>query len=105
MKKGAEFWEAHVASARLEGVPSNDYARRHGLSVSALYYWQRKLRKVGDGGAVVQSGKFVALHLSATGSHRNDCNLVLPSGLRLEMSALPEPEWLAALGRATQGAR
>jgi hypothetical protein len=22
MKKGTEFWEAHVASARLEGVPS-----------------------------------------------------------------------------------
>ena len=35
----------------------------------------------------------------------NLCTLVLPSGLHLEMSALPAPEWLTALERAFPGAR
>ena len=44
MKMGAEFWVEHVAAAGLETIPASEYARRHGLSVPALYYWQRKLR-------------------------------------------------------------
>jgi len=31
--------------------------------------------------------------------------LVLGSGVRMEMSALPAPEWIVALGRVAQGER
>jgi len=64
MKMGAEFWVEHVAAAVLETIPASEYARRHGLSVPALYYWQRKLRAVscqccghGDGGGGVGGNK------------------------------------------------
>jgi hypothetical protein len=96
---GTEYWVAHVAAVKLEAVSASEYASRHGLSVTALYYWQRKL-KANEGG---QESKFVALCVAA--QRPSPCTLVLPSGLHLEMSALPAPEWLAALGRALPGSR
>ena len=103
MKRGTEFWAAHVAAVKLEAISASEYARRHGLSVAALYYWQRKLKSNAEKSEAGQASKFVALHVAA--ERPNLCTLVLPSGLHLEMSALPAPEWLAALGRALPGAR
>ena len=103
MKIGTEFWAAHVAAVKLEAISASEYARRHGLSVTALYYWQRKLKSNAGVSGSGQEGKFVALRVAAQRS--SPCTLVLPSGLHLEMSALPAPEWLAALGRAMPGTR
>jgi hypothetical protein len=44
MKAGAVFWAEHVAAIKREGVSASAYARQHGLSVAAVYYWQRKFR-------------------------------------------------------------
>lgn len=103
MKMGAEFWAAHVAAAKLETISASEYARRHGLSVAALYYWQHKLKSNAGAGGAGRESKFVALRVAALCPC--SCTLVMPSGLHLEMSALPTPEWLAALGRALPGAR
>ena len=107
MKMGTEFWADHVANAKLAGGSASAYAKRHGISVAALYYWQRKLKAAIEVGESSQASKFVALRVAeAFAAQRpSGCTLVLPSGMRLEMSALPAPEWLAALGRAAQGAR
>lgn len=103
MKMGTEFWMAHVAAVKLEAISASAYARQHGLSVAALYYWQRKLKSKAEVSGAGQESKFVALHVAA--QRPCLCTLVLPSGLHLEMSALPTPEWLAALGHALPGAR
>lgn len=42
MKMGMEFWTQHVAAARLQATSASDYAKQHGISVTALYYWQRQ---------------------------------------------------------------
>ena len=100
---GTEFWMAQVATVKLEAISASAYARRHGLSVAALYYWQRKLKVNAEEIEAGQESKFVALRVAA--QRPCLCTLVLPSGLHLEMSALPTPEWLAALGHALLGAR
>lgn len=112
MKMGAEFWVDHVAAAKLETISASEYARRHGISVAALYYWQRKLRaatanmpkEVSKHAKSARASKFVALRVTDTVAVQQQslCTLVLLSGMRLEMSALPSPEWLAALVRAAQ---
>lgn len=106
MKIGTDFWTEHVAAAKLEGGSTKVYAQRHGISVTALYYWQRKL-KAAEIGEASQASKFVSLRVSeaVVAPRSPGCTLVLPSGMRLELAALPSPEWLAALGRAAQGAR
>ncbi|MEO8407698.1 MAG: hypothetical protein ABI476_04640 [Oxalobacteraceae bacterium] len=82
------------------------YAKRHGISVTALYYWQRKSKATPEIGESGQVNKFVALRVTAAVVARRSpsCTLVMPSGMRLEISALPGPDWLVALGRAAQGA-
>ena len=114
MKMGTEFWVGHVAAAKIASISASEYARRHGISVAALYYWQRKLRAATAGtpkevtkhAKSVHASKFVALRvLDKVVAPSCQCTLVLPSDLRLEMSALPSPEWLAALAHATQGVR
>ena len=103
MKKGAEYWVAHVGAIKLEGISASEYARLHNLSVAALYYWQRKLKSNTEESKAGRESKFVALRVAE--QHPCLCTLVLPSGLHLEMTALPAPEWLAALGRALPGTR
>ena len=112
MKNTRQFWSNHVEAIKSQGITTSAYARRHGISVAALYYWQRKLQLVAvpHSMALVVSkpkSKFVALRVSDAVAPMAQpswgCTLVLGGGMRLEMSALPDPQWLAAVGRANQG--
>ena len=114
MKMGTEFWESHVAAAKHETISASEYARRHGISVAALYYWQRKLKtatastpkKVSTPAHPTHANQFVELRvLDKQSIPPCPCILIISSELRLEMTALPEPSWLVALGYAMQGAR
>lgn len=111
MKNTREYWSGHVTTIKTEGVTTSTYARQHKLSLASLYYWQRKLQSQSAPHSVAVAApkpqsKFVALRVSdavadiAPPSRR--CTLVLAGGMRLEMSALPDPDWLAAVGRANQ---
>ena len=106
MKVGAEFWAAHVAAIKQEAISASAYAKRHGISLAAVYYWQRKSKAAGQRATASKAGKFLALRVAAVNAPRSTgCTLILSSGMRLEMPALPAPEWLAALESAAQGVR
>ena len=114
MKMGTEFWAGHVAAAKRETISASGYARRHGISVAALYYWQRKLKpataitpnEVSKLAKPAHASSFVELRvLDKQVIPPCQCTLVLSPDLRLEMSALPELSWLVALGYAMRGAR
>ena len=100
-----EFWAAHVAAVQREGVSVSSYAKRHDISLASLYYWRRKLKASAGIGAVASTGKFVALRMADAAPSDCRCILVLASGLRVELPALPAPAWLAALEQARSGAR
>jgi len=106
MKKGSAYWMEHVVAIKREGISASAYAKRHAVAVARLYYWQRKLRAPAVAAEALEPRAFVALRVGhAIGARvMAHCSLVLESGVRLEMTALPTPEWLAAVGRATQGA-
>lgn len=108
MEGDTEFWTSHVEACRREGCAASVYARRNGLTLASLYYWRRKLQlaaAVNDGGG--PAGKFVSLRVMdvAAGAPTGPCTLVLRSGLRLELAALPPPTWLLAFDQAHAGAR
>ena len=80
MEGNTEFWTSHVEACRREGSAASVYARRHGLTLASLYYWQRKLKlaaSVNDDGG--PAGKFVALRVMdvAAGAPTGQCILVL----------------------------
>jgi transposase-like protein len=101
-----QYWSGHVAAVKSQAITTKAYAQRHGLVLSTLYYWQRKLKPTA---ATRQPGKFVSLHVKAphdaARAVASNCTLVLGAGVRLEMSALPDPQWLTALARCAHGVR
>jgi len=112
MDQRATFWTDHVAAAKLVSISASAYARQHSISVAALYYWQSKLKKAAlqpevSAKPTTDSAKFVALRVAApiTPVRPVPCALILGSGMRLDMAALPDPAWLVALARAAHGER
>ena len=108
MEGNTDFWISHVEACRREGSAASVYARRHGLTLAPLYYWQRKLKlaaSVNDDGG--PAGKFVALRVMdvAAGAPTFPCTLVLRCGLRLELATLPSATWLLAFDQAHVGVR
>jgi transposase-like protein len=110
MKGDTEFWTSHLEACRRSGAAASVYARQHGLTLSSLYYWRRKVKLAAadsDGSAGDAASKFVALRVvdAAAGAATGRCTLVFGSGLRLELAALPSAAWLLALDQARTGAR
>ena len=114
-----QYWVKYVASLELEGGSVQAYARAHGISADCLYYWRRKLNKKSPPSpskVAVQrnvTNKFVALRVADTPnvvqriaqSGTGNCTLLIGNNIRLDMAALPTPEWLASLARTAQGVR
>jgi transposase-like protein len=107
MKRTPEFWQGHVEAAKREGTTTSKYAARHGVPIKSLYRWQRKLMASSVAASPMLASAFVALRVAdaVTASAAANCSLMLGGGLRLDLSALPPSDWLAALVRAAQGAR
>lgn len=114
MKNDPSFWSTHVAAIQIAGISTSAYSRQHHLLLANLYDWQYKLQPQAPRQplAIVPptsklQSNFVALRLSgvtAYGAAALSCasTLVLKGDERLEMSALPEPQWLVAVDRANQ---
>lgn len=108
MEKGSQFWAGHLLEIKLTGISARQYAKHHSISVKSLYYWKRKLNMAPTAqSAASPASKFVALRVAPAVAvvASSNCTLIMAAGLRLEMAALPAPEWLAALSAAVQGAR
>lgn len=107
--QGREFWEPHVEGLTASGLTSVGYAREHGLSVHALGWWRRKLKGMSSKQSVTGSSKsspFVALKVAEPMMLRSmDVTLAIGSDVRLQMSELPPPAWLAQFGLAIRGGR
>ena len=110
---GQAWWESHLNAIASEGIDAKTYARREGLSVSNLYYWRRRIKAQIHGPlqpaprstvavTAPPSRRFVPVVTLGTNSdHTIDRHvLILNSGLRLELSSLPNPQWLAQVSQA-----
>ena len=75
-------WRRHVTTWRARGVPARAYCEEHGLSVSSLYGWSRKLAaRDGDQSSVAMSPRFVAVDVRPEPASANDpCIEITPDG-------------------------
>lgn len=107
MGNSMAIWLEHQASIKREGISTSAYAKRHNIPLKNLYYWLRKARAAAVPASVVAPKVFVALRVAEPVAlpAPMSCVLILGSGIRLEMPALPSPAWLLALSRSVQGAR
>lgn len=100
MTNGRKYWSDHLASIEVEGVTTKAYAEREGLAVGSLYAWRRRLKSGQPAQRRPQGGSgFVSVRVRSA-SEPMGCTLAIGAGMRLELSQLPNPEWLAALSAA-----
>lgn len=105
MSKGMQYWSDHLAAIAAEGIQTRAYAKREGLSASALYYWRKRLKAAAADSAIVSlaapraGGPFVAVQVSDVFQSVR-CSLTVAPGVRLELMQLPSPDWLASLAGA-----
>ncbi len=108
---GRDYWEPHVEGLRASGLTVVSYAREHGLSVHALGWWRRKLRAASSNGSVTatapsKSSPFVALKVAEPMMAPSaNVTIMIGSDVRLQLSGLPPPAWLATLSSAVRGVR
>ena len=114
MKNAQHYWSSHITAIKSQGGTASDYARRHDLALASLYYWKRKLQLAPTALSASEpvtapkiSSKFVSLRVrdpvQDMAQSAWPCTLVFAGGMRLEMSALPDPKWLAAVQCGAQG--
>lgn len=115
--KGAAYWSQQLAAIEATGLSTAEYARREGLSINQIHKWRTRLRNgpvgvtqstaVGMRPAVTRS-RFVALHVREAEGHASAIGpspagiQVFAGRVRLELPALPAPQWVAALSWALQ---
>lgn len=97
---GSKYWSEHLAAIEAEGVTTKAHAEREGLAVGSLYAWRRRLKRGQPAQRRLQGGAgFVSVRIRLA-SEPMECALVVGAGMRLELSQLLNPAWLAALSAA-----
>ena len=120
MKQGKSYWLGHVAAANDSRLSLAQNARDNGVPLKMLYVWRSKFKAQSLPEAAVSANKargdtqrFIAVSVAralptnsiATTAAQPRCRLILAPGVGLEISELPDPNWLIALQRAAQGGR
>lgn len=100
MSEREQFWLSHLTAIKAEGITTNAYAQREGLSVGALYQWRKRFAAGGRPSPAHAVGGFVPVRVASRPTEAIGCTVVIEPGLRLECAALPGVDWLAALSVA-----
>ena len=88
-------WLAHLEQARQQNLSLQEYARRTGLKATSLYAARTRQNKAHPQ-AVATPVSFAEVRMAAAGP-ADTCILHLAPGIRLQLSVLPSPQWLAAV--------
>jgi hypothetical protein len=97
MTKRQQFWLAHIQAAMRGGEQLQRYAKRHGLSVAALYNAKSVFKRAGllkHASGELAPSAFVAVQIAAPVQPLMRCRLQHQSGWQLEMERLPDAKWL-----------
>ena len=88
-------WIAHLEQAQQQKLTLREYARRVGIKAATLYAARKWLNEKASRGASVPVS-FAEAQVVGDGPLES-CVLHLAPGLRLQMAALPSPQWLVTL--------
>jgi len=96
MTKRQQFWLTHIEAATCSGEQLQRYAKRHGLSVAALYNAKSVFKRAGllKPSTELTANAFVPVQIAQSPIR---CRLQHLSGWQLEMERLPDAKWLRDL--------
>lgn len=107
LTKRQRFWLAHVRATVSSGESLQQYAKRHRLSLGALYNAKSVLKRSGllrviSRPSAASVPAFVPVRIEPKTDEPIGCRLH-HAQWQLEMERLPDPQWLLALMRGGDG--
>ena len=100
---GSDFWKSRIAEHERSGLTQQAYVDMHGLSIQTFCRWRKRLSKDATALVLAQPVRFVEL-TAETVAEAPGVRLCLGS-VRLELSELPPPAYLAAVHNHVEAAR
>jgi len=103
-----QHWRRHMAAWRQGGWIQAEYCRKHGLAPADFSWWKSELARRdavaerGTGSAV--AAPFVPVEVVAREAESLACEVILRNGQRLRIGRECEPDWIAKLAGALEGA-
>lgn len=97
MTKRQQFWLAHIQAVMRGDEQMQRYAKRHGLSVAALYNAKSVFKRAGllkVAASELVPNSFVPVQITPAAQPLMRCRLQHFSGWQLEMERLPDAKWL-----------
>jgi transposase-like protein len=92
MVERADYWSQHLAAIKAEGITTQAYAKREGLSVNNLYYWRKRLNRVGTSSGTAQPARhFVAVQVHEVNEPLG-CQLRIGPSVQLDLPQVPNPQ-------------
>lgn len=79
-----QFWLAHIQGCTEQGRSLAAYAKDHDLKVSALYYWNKRLRTLGRLPRIEAGSGFTAVQIASPRMTVSRYRVCFPNGLVLE---------------------
>jgi transposase-like protein len=98
-------WSARDRARWLErfersGLSLRVFCRRHGVPVSTLLFWRRRVRQAaGAAAGVLVEVPTAAISGAATAAGSRGVAIRLPNNIELEVSEQTDPKWVARLIR------
>jgi hypothetical protein len=101
------YWLKHIQRAEERGETLKAYAKRHRLSIGALYHAKSQLMKFGAlprcEKVAVAAADFVPVRLEPLARLGAVCRIRYAGVWEVECEVWPDPQWLAALMQGAQG--
>lgn len=101
-------WRRHRTAWRRSGTTQAEYCRKQGLAPADFAWWKSELARRD---AVAKRGRlsraptpFVPVQVVARAAESPACELILRNGQRLRIGRSCEPDWIAKLAGALEGA-
>jgi len=85
-------WKRHVKAWQTSGLSQRAYARKHDLTLSSFYYWQRKFNPSRQ----VSKSRFASVKVTPAPT-TTSVRLVHPSGFVIECPVGTDVAWLQSL--------
>jgi hypothetical protein len=97
ISESQRFWLNHIHRCTEQGLPLAQYAKANDLKIAKLYYWSRRLTKLGLLRDAQSTASFAAVKIAPAGLSVPVCRLCFSNGAVMEWDRPLEGVALAQL--------
>ena len=98
------YWLKHYRASEVSGKSMAEYAREHGLAITAFYYWKKRLVQLGtiESKPLPDSPVFHKVAIKREQRVDATCRIRFPNGIECEMTGMDQNGFESLLNSVSQ---